>query len=271
MKRTLVTPPVYFPVTLTEVKKHLRVDYTNDDVYLQALIVAATAKAEQYLRRRLVTQTWKIFMDAWPDDDFIVLPFGKLSSVTHVKYTDTGGTQTTWAVATEYSVDTDSDPGRIKLQYGKAYPTANLGPDNPIEIQFVCGYGAHTPLAITAATNASPIVITTAAHGRTANDTILVENVGGNTNADGTWKITVPLATTMGLLTSSGNAAWTSGGTAIGLDVPEPIRQAIKLMIGDLFENREDALVLPGLSGVHSIDAARALLTPYRLWEDPSG
>jgi len=81
MKRTLVTPPVYYPLVLDQVKAHLNIDYTNDDAYLQTLIAVATAKAEQITRRRLITQTWKLFLDQWPSGD-IVLPFGKLSSVT---------------------------------------------------------------------------------------------------------------------------------------------------------------------------------------------
>ena len=266
MKRVLVSPPVYYPVTLDEVKKHLRVDYTDDDVFIQALIVASTEKAEQFLRRRLITQTWKLYLDAWPLCDSILLPFGQLASVTHIKYTDTDDDQTTWSTD-EYNVDTDRELGRVQLEYGYSWPSDSLHPQNPIEMQFVCGYGAHTPQTIAAASNASPIVLTTGTHGYTANDTVMVESVTGNTDANGTWKITVPSTTTVGLLTSSGNADWVSGGTCIKLDVPESIRAAIKIMIADMFENRED--IYFGQSG-GNLQAAMALLWPYRLHERPS-
>lgn len=267
MKRTIVTAPSYYPVCLDQVKKHLRIDHSNDEPFIQGLIAVATAKAEQLLRRRLITQTWKIFLDAWPSGD-IVLPFGKLQSVTHVKYTDTAGDQTTWSTD-EYNTDTNSDPGRITLEYGYSWPSAALHPQNPIEIQFVCGYGAHAPIAVTAATNVSPIVLTTAAHGYSANDTAYVYGCVGNTAANGLWKITVPLTTTIGLLGSTGNGDWASGGKVIKQDVPESITAAMNLMISDLYENREDIVFGQGMS--HNLKAARALLMPYRLWEDPSG
>jgi len=263
MKQTLITPPIYYPVTLDQVKDHLRITHSNDEPYLQALIAAATDKAEQYIRRRLITQTWKIFLNDWPNGDEIILPFGQLQSVTHVKYKDTDGTQSTWNSSTEYIVDTSTDPGRIVLAYGKEYPTTTLYPSNPIEIQFVCGYGAHTPLAITDATNATPIVLTTAAHGYSANDTIYVYGVGGNTAADGLWRITVPLTTTIGLVGSTGNAAYTSGGKCILQDVPRNIVNAIMLMISDMYENRET--IIAG-AVIHNLKTAENLLYPYRIW-----
>jgi hypothetical protein len=68
---------------------------------------------------------------------------------------------------------------------------------------------------INGATNATPIVIsTTAAHLFSDNDTVVVASVGGNTAANGTWKITWLSSTTFSLDTSVGSGAYTSGGTA---------------------------------------------------------
>jgi hypothetical protein len=66
---------------------------------------------------------------------------------------------------------------------------------------------------ITNATNASPIVITEANHGLTTGTEITVTGVGGNTAANGTWVITVVDANTYQLNSSTGNGAYTSGGT----------------------------------------------------------
>ena len=72
---------------------------------------------------------------------------------------------------------------------------------------------AGTTNTITAASNASPIVITTSvAHARTTGDVLSVENVSGNTAANGTWTVTVLTTTTFSLDTSVGNGAYTSGG-----------------------------------------------------------
>ncbi len=71
-----------------------------------------------------------------------------------------------------------------------------------------------TPLTITGATNAAPIVITTsAAHGFSTGDRVDVSGVLGNTAANGIWDITVMSATQFSLDNSTGNGAYTSGGT----------------------------------------------------------
>ena len=67
---------------------------------------------------------------------------------------------------------------------------------------------------ITGATNATPISITCTGHGYSTGDTVVITAVGGNTNANGTWEITSTGANTFTLDGSSGNAAYTSGGTA---------------------------------------------------------
>ncbi|HET9165111.1 MAG TPA: phage tail protein [Candidatus Angelobacter sp.] len=75
--------------------------------------------------------------------------------------------------------------------------------------------GAHgTAQTITGATNASPIQITVANHGLGTGETVVVASVGGNTAANGTWVITVTGANTFTLNGSTGNGAYTSGGTA---------------------------------------------------------
>lgn len=66
---------------------------------------------------------------------------------------------------------------------------------------------------ISAASNASPIVITSANHGLTTGQKVGIINVGGNTAANGTWVVTVLSSSTFALNGSSGNASYTSGGT----------------------------------------------------------
>jgi hypothetical protein len=83
-----------------------------------------------------------------------------------------------------------------------------------------------TPLGvatITNATNATPIAITTsAAHGFTTGQLVVIQGVGGNTNANSAYKITVTGATTFTLDGSAGNAAYTSGGSASVLETFVP-------------------------------------------------
>lgn len=69
------------------------------------------------------------------------------------------------------------------------------------------------------ATNAEPIVLTASvAHGLNTGDIVVVDEVVGNTAANGTWYIEVLTDTTLSLLTSDGNGAYVSGGALIKRD-----------------------------------------------------
>lgn len=66
--------------------------------------------------------------------------------------------------------------------------------------------------AITNATNAGPISITSVSHGLTSGTTVVVSGVLGNTGANGTFLINVVDADTFTLTGSTGTGAYTSGG-----------------------------------------------------------
>jgi hypothetical protein len=73
---------------------------------------------------------------------------------------------------------------------------------------------AHAPLALSAATNATPIVITTTApHGVTDVSYGTVAGVVGNTAANGSWVVERTSATQLKLRGSVGNGGYVSGGT----------------------------------------------------------
>lgn len=74
-----------------------------------------------------------------------------------------------------------------------------------------CGFADSGGL--TGATNASPIVITQAAHGLTTGTKVTVSGVGGNTNANGTFTVTRVSASTFSLDGTTGNGSYTSGGS----------------------------------------------------------
>jgi hypothetical protein len=72
---------------------------------------------------------------------------------------------------------------------------------------------ANVPVAITGASNAAPIVITSAGHGLSTGDAISVSGVAGNTAANGVFTITKVDDNSFSLNGTTGNAAYTSGGT----------------------------------------------------------
>ncbi len=83
----------------------------------------------------------------------------------------------------------------------------------------VSGELAHSS-TITSSTNATPIVITKAAHGFTTGSTVTVAGHATNTAANGTWKITVLSANTYSLNGSIGNGIGiNTGATSMGDDV----------------------------------------------------
>ena len=132
------------PVTLTSVKEHLRISIDDDDFILQDYIRAARLRTEGVMGRAFITQTWVYYLDRWPDEDYIKLPFPPLQSVTSVKYKDRDETEYTFDSA-DYVVDTVSQPGRVVLKYGEVWPTETLSPKTPIYITFEAGYGDDRP------------------------------------------------------------------------------------------------------------------------------
>lgn len=141
----LVTAPAAEPFQLTEAKAHLRVDFTDDDDYIDSLIVAARRQVENETKRALATQTWDYYLNGFPACDSVPLPFGQLQSVSSLKYTDYLDSETTVATSV-YQAVTWEDPGRIVLKYGQSWPTATLRTAGGVVVRFVCGYGAPSSI-----------------------------------------------------------------------------------------------------------------------------
>lgn len=66
---------------------------------------------------------------------------------------------------------------------------------------------------VAGATNASPIVITAASHTVVTGQSVTIASVGGNTAANGQFIATYVSSTQFSLAGSTGNGAYTSGGT----------------------------------------------------------
>jgi uncharacterized phiE125 gp8 family phage protein len=119
-------------------------DSTEDDL-LTALIQASREQVEDITRRQLLTATWDYYLDEFPSGDSFKLPFGNLQSVTHLKYTDSDGDETTMTVDTDYIVETNGEScGRIVLPYAETWPSFTAYPSNPIVCRFICGWTTAT-------------------------------------------------------------------------------------------------------------------------------
>jgi len=155
----IVTGPSVAPVSRTEARNHLRLDDDVDDSQVRSYIQAATDWAENYTNRFFISRTCQMMLDGarelesplWegmktgPSNvaylDHIELAAAPVISVESIKYYSDDDTEYTWA-ASNYYVDTFSEPAKIVLRDGGTYPT-DLRASNGLEINFTAGYGAN--------------------------------------------------------------------------------------------------------------------------------
>lgn len=145
MELKLITAPSIEPVSLTTMKSYLRIDGTDMDTLLTALIAAGRSYAERFQNRAYLTQTWEASFDAFPDSP-VELPLPPLASVTSIKYTNSAGVEATMS-SLDYIVDTDSTPGRVALKSGVSWPSVTLQPVNGVKIRFVAGATVATSVS----------------------------------------------------------------------------------------------------------------------------
>lgn len=152
----VTTPPAEEPVSLSEIKAHLKVDVDAEDALIGIYLSAARQQCELESRRAFVTQTLQLKLEEWPWADRIALPFvdrferpqpdrialprPPLQSVVSIVYTDSDGVNHTMSTD-DYLVDTACEPGRVILAYGKGWPGATLQNGPSITITYIAGYG----------------------------------------------------------------------------------------------------------------------------------
>lgn len=128
------------PVSIQDARLHCRIDDNADNSYVSALITAARIMAEQYTRRVFITQSWVMYMDAWPCERFIEIPKAPLQGISSIVTYDDDDVSTTFA-SSNYYRDTISTPGRVVLRSGASWPDVERVA-NGIVINFVAGYAA---------------------------------------------------------------------------------------------------------------------------------
>lgn len=154
MALKLVTAPANNPLTLDQVKAHLRVDYPDDDLLIGAMLDAAVQYCDGpkgFLGRALIRQTWDLYLDEFPCrygsafhrrghhryGAHIDIPLPPLISVGGVFYLDDSGSETEVDPST-YTVDPASEPARI-VPKNFSWPIAGCLP-NAVRIRFTGGY-----------------------------------------------------------------------------------------------------------------------------------
>lgn len=158
---TLDTAPTSEPITLAEAKAWARIDGDDEDDLITGLITSARQAAEEYLRRSLITQTWKLTLDLsrnglndLPAGHYdlpatalygdlpcsIPLPKGPVSAISSVVTYDLNNASSVFA-SSNYRLDVAGD--RLILNYGAIWPSS-IRPQAGCEITYVAGYGDAT-------------------------------------------------------------------------------------------------------------------------------
>jgi uncharacterized phiE125 gp8 family phage protein len=122
-------------VTLAEMKTHLRIEqsFTEDDDYIEALILAAQTEVESITWRYLNENTVSFSDGAWPEDNIIYLVRGPVWKVESFTYKNTDGDDVAMSTGVDYNFDIYNEIGRVNLI---TRPTLNTEVLNPITITY---------------------------------------------------------------------------------------------------------------------------------------
>jgi len=137
MALVLTSAPECEPVTVAEAKAHLRVDGEAEETLIASLILTSRLHVEAALGLALLTQSWRLSLDAWPAARDVELPLYPLQSVDELRVRDAAGAATVIG-AGAYVADIGSRAPRL-VRKGPL-PVPGL-PANGIEIDFTAGYG----------------------------------------------------------------------------------------------------------------------------------
>lgn len=136
-------PAAMFDASDAELRQMLRLeaDETDEDTLIASMIAAAVSRAENFTRRRFLTQTVRLFADTFRDypDGMIALPVTPIKSVDQVEYVDTDGVTQTLP-DTDYVISRSGVGEVLRPAYGATWPDVRCEPD-AVRIDLIVGYG----------------------------------------------------------------------------------------------------------------------------------
>jgi len=251
------------PISLTEAKAHCRIDGSDEDALITALITAARVHAEGATGRAMVTQSMRATFERFGEMR-LKAPLRKVTGITYMD--QAADTQT--LSASSYVVEYDEVPGCVELAYLATWPVTYDHPQ-AVTVDFVAGYA--TPFNVNATTN----VLTATGHPIATGDVVRLCNTGGalpaglSTNTN--YYVIGVSGDTLQLSATSGGSAIDITGTGTGthfIGGPDDaawvaMRQAMLLMIGHWYARRETA----GDCQSHDIPmGVNALLGMHKVW-----
>jgi uncharacterized phiE125 gp8 family phage protein len=131
-----ITSPAAEALTLADVKAHLRLDDSNEDPLLAALIATAREHLEHSTGLCLITQTWRVYLDSIPEGGVIQIARGPVQAIESLTLYDAAGDEVTLPL-TGHILDGCARPARLVLSQA-IDGTRDI---NGLEIDFTAGFG----------------------------------------------------------------------------------------------------------------------------------
>ncbi|MBC7279844.1 head-tail connector protein [Hoeflea sp.] len=130
-------PPLAEPVTLAELKAHLRIDAADEDELLEGLIRVARAHLEAVTGVALMSQGFRLALDDWPRGGVIQLMRTPVQTIDAILVYDAQGEPQNLALSAML-LDATARPARLVI---RERPRPGQ-PINGIEIEFTAGFGS---------------------------------------------------------------------------------------------------------------------------------
>lgn len=134
----VITPAVTTPVTLANVKEHLKEYGTDNDAYITRLINVATDLGERITGRDFINKEYRAYLDYFPYRGLLEIRKTKLQSIVNIQYY-INNTLTLWDVSNYYNTNT-SYYSEIDTVDNNVYPSTDCR-KQAVQIQFIAGYG----------------------------------------------------------------------------------------------------------------------------------
>lgn len=135
----LLIPPAVEPILLVQAKNWLRIDHADEDELVTALIASARLAVESASGRMLISQTWRIVMDAWPEGD-IVIPLAPVRKVVALRTLSAAGVSVVIAPSS-YVAGVAGGHGRIRFLTKMPEPEITI---SGIEIDVELGFSSNS-------------------------------------------------------------------------------------------------------------------------------
>lgn len=125
------------PVTMQQVKDHLRISWEEEDALIYSLLVAAREYVEKTTSQAVIPQQIKAYYMELPYlEGYLDLPLSNAVAIASVKYLDGSGTQITLS-SDEYYL-TVGQPSRVYFSNGVSGGLERL---DAVEIIYTAGFG----------------------------------------------------------------------------------------------------------------------------------